>query len=149
MKRFLPKSSNSGFTLVELLIVVSIIAVLSVVGMVVYGNLATGARDAARKADVQAISKALEVNKTGAGYQVLAGSQFASGSMPVTDPSDKLYCLTTTTAAVNGADPATWTTACPTDYSPVSATNPAANSSEFKVCADLESGSRFCIKNTQ
>ena len=49
-----------GFTLVELLIVVSIIAVLSVVGLVSYTNFLSNSRDAKRKADLSFIQSALE-----------------------------------------------------------------------------------------
>lgn len=49
-----------GFTLVELLIVVSIIAVLSVVGLVSYTNFLSNSRDAKRKADLSFIQSSLE-----------------------------------------------------------------------------------------
>src|SRR3989338_1480589 len=71
MKKFLPKFSKNpqGFTLVELLVVISIIAILSVVGVTIYSGVQKNARDARRKADVESISNALEVhyNDTGCG----------------------------------------------------------------------------------
>lgn len=52
-----------GFTLVELLVVISIIAILSVIGMVVYTGAQQKARDARRRADIDAIAKAMEQYK--------------------------------------------------------------------------------------
>ena len=80
----MPKSVH-GFTLVELLVVITIIAVLSVIGMTAYGVVQKNARDTKRKLDIDAIANALEVNKTGASYQVISGGWFSSGSIPI-DP---------------------------------------------------------------
>ena len=49
-----------GFTLVELLITVSIIAILSVIGLVIYTKFIQNARDAKRQADLKSIQSALE-----------------------------------------------------------------------------------------
>lgn len=51
---------KKGFTLVELLIVISIIAVLSVVGLVSYTNFLKNSRDAKRQSDIKFIQSALE-----------------------------------------------------------------------------------------
>jgi len=85
------EGESKGFTLVELLIVISIIAILSVVGIVVFSNVQKGARDSRRKGDVESIAKAYEVgyNNTGA-YQALTASSFASNSIPQ-DPSKGDY----------------------------------------------------------
>ena len=56
------KESALGFTLVELLVVISIIAVLSVIGVTVFSGVQKSARDAKRRGDIDAISKALEVH---------------------------------------------------------------------------------------
>lgn len=51
---------NSGFTLVELLVVTSIIAVLALVGVAMYSNVTTQGRDAQRLNDAKSIETALE-----------------------------------------------------------------------------------------
>lgn len=49
-----------GFTLVELLITISIIAILSTIGLVSYTSFVKNARDAKRKSDMNFIQSALE-----------------------------------------------------------------------------------------
>lgn len=58
------RRSSKGFTLVELLIVISIIAVITIISFSIYGNAQKHARDGKRRADLDAIRKALEIYKT-------------------------------------------------------------------------------------
>lgn len=87
-----------GFTLVELLVVVVIIGILSVVGISIFTGTRQKANDAKKKADVEAIVKAFEVNynpSTGR-YPVwdsTADSLFASGKRP-TSPEGGSYTVT-------------------------------------------------------
>lgn len=53
-----------GFTLIELLIVIAIIAILATIVTVSYAGAQKKARDNRRRADVQSISSALQVNYT-------------------------------------------------------------------------------------
>lgn len=53
---------NKGFTLIELLITISILAILSVVGVVVFQGVTKNARDTKRKADIRAIHTSLELH---------------------------------------------------------------------------------------
>lgn len=55
------KNSVLGFTLVELLVVITIIAVLSTIGMVIYGSVQSRGRDAKRVADIKDLVTALEL----------------------------------------------------------------------------------------
>lgn len=50
---------RQGFTLVELLVVVSIIAILSVIGITVFSSAQKGARDAKRREDMIALKNAI------------------------------------------------------------------------------------------
>lgn len=110
-------SNKRGFTLVELLVVIVILAILGTVGMTVYSSVQKNVRDAKRKADISAIAKAYEVtyNDTGGIYRPLAGSDFATGAIP-TPPEGGSYSGLL-----------------------------SANSSGFRVCAPLEgSGQTSC-----
>ena len=60
-------AQKKGFTLVELLVVISVIAILSVIGLTLYTSVLRGARDTKRKADLTAISRALEQYKAANG----------------------------------------------------------------------------------
>lgn len=52
---------RKGFTLIELLVTISIIAVLSIIGLVVYQGVTTKARDSIRKNDLNKLATALEI----------------------------------------------------------------------------------------
>lgn len=142
MKKYLPKTQNNsqGFTLIELIIVVAIIAILSVIGFAVYSNLGLQAksRNNVRRVDLDSIAKALEVNKlpSGGNYQILAASQFANNVIPSDPKSTNVYCANSVASAQPG-DPSAWTTTCPTNYGSIGTTNPPTGSA-WKVCASLE-----------
>ncbi|MBI4036028.1 type II secretion system protein [Candidatus Daviesbacteria bacterium] len=93
MKKFLPKLKNntSGFTLIELMVVVTIIAFLSVIGVAAFSNAQKQARDGRRRADIDAIATAMESNRTGAPgsetYPTYGPSIFANNQQPF-DPVD-------------------------------------------------------------
>lgn len=53
--------NTRGFTLVEVLLVVGVIAVLAVITVISYNGTQARARDAKRKTDITAIAKALEL----------------------------------------------------------------------------------------
>ncbi len=53
--------NNKGFTLVELLIVISIVSILAVVGTTVFSGFNAKARDSKRKLDVRAIASSSEI----------------------------------------------------------------------------------------
>lgn len=78
---------KKGFTLVELLVVISIIAVLSVIGITIFSSTQKEARNSRRRSDIDAIAKAMEVNYNGSTgqYPNLLDSFFAGGIAP-TDP---------------------------------------------------------------
>jgi general secretion pathway protein G len=60
--------SNYAFTLMELLVVVTIIGLLSATGLVSYTSLSKSSRDARRKSDVAEIRTALEIYRSDNGY---------------------------------------------------------------------------------
>lgn len=56
--------TKSGFTLVELLIVIVVIAILAVITIVAYNGVQAKARDSSRTSAVKSIQKALEAYRT-------------------------------------------------------------------------------------
>lgn len=52
--------NKKGFTLIELLVAIAIVAVLAAIGFTLFQSSQASARDAKRRADVNAISTALE-----------------------------------------------------------------------------------------
>lgn len=57
---FLVRRQRAGFSLIELMVVVAIIGILMAAGIVSFRNAQRSARDAKRRADIDAIAKAQE-----------------------------------------------------------------------------------------
>ncbi len=132
-----PFSIPKGFTLVELLVVISIIAILSVIGITIFSGVQKSARDAQRRGDIDAISKALEVHfgirgvcNPGDNYCPPIGTYFSSGIVPE-DPFDKSTARKCYIYLSPSGGPVLW----PGDN--CYGSNRSAN--DYKICADLES----------
>lgn len=110
------KNPSFGFTLIELMVVIGIIAVLSAAGLVVFSGVQKNARDTKRKEDVQAIAKAYE-------FRYNPDSQ----SYPTLTP-DAFTNIAPTPQRVG-------------DYTTTFSTNGSGNYTGFRVCAKLDSGS--------
>lgn len=126
-------SNQKGFTLVELLIAVTIIAVLTVIGVVVYAGTQRDARNARRRGDIEAINKALEVHYNTTANQYCPTSPAGSYCAPV----------------------GTWFSAAAIPVDPSTAANytglPANAVTTYTVCATLETppGGTYCRSNQQ
>ncbi len=68
------RTKNSGFSLVELLITVSIIAILIAIGVASYATINRQSRDTKRKSDIEQIRSALEMYRADNGSYPSAGS---------------------------------------------------------------------------
>ncbi len=86
MKRYLSQQRNDrihGFSLVELLITVSIIAILVAIGIASYATINRQSRDTRRKSDLEQIRSALEMYRADNGYYPAAnGSSWVVASEP-------------------------------------------------------------------
>lgn len=72
------KSIQKGFTIVELLIVIVVIAILAAVTVVAYNGVQNRASDSAVTSDISAMRKSLELVKVDLGRYPQAASEFPS-----------------------------------------------------------------------
>lgn len=142
---------NKGFTLVELLVVVGIIAILSVIAITIYSSTLQSSRDSKRTQDIQSITKALEARYdavTGEYPELKADWFIAPESQTPAVPADPLngesscyneslckYCFNPTGSSCAESDLTTF-----------------SGGSTFKICANLESNKVisagvYCISN--
>lgn len=89
---------NAGFTLVELLIVVSIITVLSIAGVTIYSSVLNNGRDQVRQRDLSAIRQALELYR---GDQKYYPTSLPFGSI-LQSPNGAVYLQTVPQDALTG-----------------------------------------------
>ncbi|MBP9817971.1 prepilin-type N-terminal cleavage/methylation domain-containing protein [Candidatus Shapirobacteria bacterium] len=98
------KNCSGGFSLIELIVVITIIAVLSTVTLLSFGSTNKKARDSRRISDLQKVAIALEMAKQiGSTYPASNGSQ-PIGLVPTylqmwpTDPKGYSFYYTSPTA---------------------------------------------------
>ncbi len=123
-----------GFTLLEILVVIGIIAILVGLGASSYSTAQKKARDAKRKGDLKAIQNAYEQ------YYSICGFNYPnSAAVPAS-----ITCASpeTTIMAVVPVDPKT-----AASYT----CSPACSTSAFTICATMESESpaSYCVSNQQ
>ena len=123
---------KKGFTLLEILIVVGIIAAITAFGAAAYGSAQKKARDAKRKGDLGTIQKAYEE------YYSICGYQYPTTMTSVicTTPNPTVAILPTVPV-----DPRTTT---PYPLTPAAGT-------AYTICTTLESESpsSYCVSNRQ
>lgn len=82
------KKKLFGFTLLELLVVISIIGILVAMGAVAFTTAQKRGRDSKRRGDIQAIQKAYEQYFADNGLYATTCSTMATGYMPGGTPTD-------------------------------------------------------------
>lgn len=152
------------------MIVISIIAILSAVGMTIYLNAPKSARDARRIADIDAIANAIELHKTSTGYlnPTTHSDWFADGKIPYDPKTDGLGTIASGCGDSTSTD--TYKKSCwYCEYSPArsdglcsaidqffATTNQSGpyiqdNARSWTVCANLEAGNAgyYCKRSQQ
>lgn len=119
-------SAQKGFTLVELLVVIAIIAILSTIGFAVYTKVQADARNAKRRADVDAIFKAFEQHYTigtTTPYDIPNADWFKDRAIPQ-DPNGTSYFWNGPASCASTPNPP-----------------PTTAQSTYTICAKLEGSS--------
>jgi len=76
------KKTSSGFTIVELLIVIVVIGILAVITIVAYNGLQQRGRDAQRSSDIASLQKALELyHVDNGGYPTCSNTTYQVGGV--------------------------------------------------------------------
>lgn len=136
MKTMTNKKIFFGFTLLELLVVISIIGILVAMGAVAFTTAQKRGRDSKRRGDIQAIQKAYEQYFADNSLYATTCSTMAEGYMPGGTPTDPQgsqsyilncdsdqYCICAELEDVDGGNagaPAALSTVCDYEGSPKS-----------------------------
>jgi len=137
--------AKKGFTLLELLVVISIIGILMTLGVVAFSTAQKKGRDAKRRGDVKAMQSAFEQYysaSTNSSYGVGCASMastayFPSGALPVDpktgddydcDSSATGYCVCATLEDLTGGN---------------------ANGRAGVACTYAAAGTDYCLSNLQ
>lgn len=132
------ESRIKGFTMIELLVVISIIVLLITIGLTSFSTAQKKGRDAKRKSDLRDFKNALEQYYSACG--LVYPTPGASIHTPVICTSPSIAILPTIPS-----DPRGTPYYCPT---PVAT---KCSNSQFTVCTNLEgdSTSQYCVNSSQ
>lgn len=130
-------TNKKGFTLIELMVAVSIVAILAAIGLTSYYNSQKAARDAKRISDIQEVQKALEqYYAINGGYPAVAAG---SGSVAVS----ALTAVSSNSYFPSGTPPSDPNKAEVGNYEYTyyscggSSVAPLSNATQYIVCAQL------------
>lgn len=123
-----PSASRLGFTMIEILVVVAIIALLTTIGIISYTQTNKKARDGKRKADMEQVRAALVLYRTD------------EGEYPESLDWDTMSPITSYISGTSLHDPLN---------EPYTQYSYSSDGSTFEVCATLEATtpSEYCLTN--
>jgi general secretion pathway protein G len=121
-----------GFTLIEILIAVTIIAILTAIGIVSYSSVNRRARDAKRKSDMEQVRSALEIYRNDFGVYPGSAEGFVALTTLGQDILVPLYL-----PAIPMDPKSTTASPIPYWYSPVGYVG-ATNFYAYCLCAEVE-----------
>ncbi len=124
------RQKQTGFTIVELLIVIVVIGILAAITIVAYNGIQNRANDTAIQSDLQNISKKLELYKADNGVYPAGATQLATLGLKVSKNSYGNHMP-------SGG----------TFYNLVYCHMPAAGATDFALVAFSKSGARFKYTN--
>jgi len=141
------KQKSKGFTIVELLIVIVVIAILATLVIVTFTGIQQKARDSKRQTDVDALDSHLEAFYADNGYYPtitdLQSSTWVSANMKGFDPTALVDPKGT---SITGSAPATGTYAYSYVTQGCTTSQPSSSTNEctgFVLTAELEAGGTF------
>lgn len=131
--------SKKGFTLLELLVVVSIMVILLTIGLSSYSTAQKKGRDAKRKSDIREIQAAMEQY-----FSV------CSNAYPSPDPNTGVWTDIVCTSPSIAIMPTVYLDPKTTPYACKQPVNTNCDADKYTVCTNLESESQpFCASNQQ
>lgn len=125
------KRKQTGFTIVELLIVIVVIGILATIAIVAYNGVQGRANDTAIRSDLQNISKKLEMYKADNGVYPAGAAQLTPLELKASKGAYGNHMVS------GGAD-----------YNLVYCRMPAAAPTDYALVAFSKSGARFKYTNT-
>ena len=138
------RTNKNGFSLLELLVVISIIGILLSMGAVAFSTVQRKGRDGRRRSDIEQIQKAFEQyyaeNTTYAACNAMAVAPYMLGGLPVDPKPDQSYTY--------GADNCSATAYCIcATLEDIGAGN--ANAPTDTTCNYASGGDYYCKSNFQ
>lgn len=148
---------SKGFTLIEIMVAIAIVAVLSTIGLVLYSQTQKAGRDSKRKGDVRTIHNALESLKLATGsYQVPASKKYSCTTTSIPCPTPPGDSSTWTTTLVGNGNGTVYFSGGAAPVDPINALSGGSNYAysydlSGNVCAEtLENGGGpYCLPAQQ